>query len=316
MGTNVTVQDSARPFARRSRSADPELYDFRRPLTLAREHARVLEVALERFARQWGTQMTARLRVLSQVTLEDLSLRTYDEYVRAVPHPTAMVLCGIEQTRQTAVLQMPVGAAMVWVDYLLGGNGLGKSQDEEDHEFTEIEWTLIQDLLQTALGDLGYAFTGVMPLSVAIRSVQYNPQFVQVMPGTDAVIVARFTVMTGQRPDTATLMFPAEALLGTLRDSDGGDSRSDEDRHAHTLALAELELAVRHAPVDVSVRFSPVTVQPRDVVDLAVGDVLPLSHLTSKPLDVVVDGVVLARAAAGNNGSRLACMVVTVEEKS
>ena len=145
MGTNVTVQDSARPFARRSRCAAPELYDFRRPLTLAREHARVLEVALERFARQWGTQMTARLRVLSQVTLEDLSLRTYDEYVRAVPHPTAMVLCAIEQSRQTAVVQMPVGAAMVWVDYLLGGNGLGKSQDEEDHEFTEIEWTLIQD---------------------------------------------------------------------------------------------------------------------------------------------------------------------------
>jgi flagellar motor switch protein FliM len=52
------------------------------------------------------------------------------------------------------------------------------------------------------------------------------------------------------------------------------------------------------------------------VVDLAVGDLLPLSHPSSQPLDVVVDGVVLARAAAGNNGSRLACMVVTVEEKN
>ena len=58
----------------------------------------------------------------------------------------------------------------------------------------------------------------------------------------------------------------------------------------------------------------PEVIHPRDVVHLAVGDVLPLSHPSTEPLDVVVDGVVLARAAAGSHGSRLACRVVTVEE--
>jgi flagellar motor switch protein FliM len=52
------------------------------------------------------------------------------------------------------------------------------------------------------------------------------------------------------------------------------------------------------------------------VVGLAVGDVLPLQHPATRPLDVVVDGVVLARAAVGSQGSRLACRVVDVEEEN
>ena len=77
---------------------------------------------------------------------------------------------------------------------------------------------------------------------------------------------------------------------------------------------SRLERAMQEVPVEVAVRFAPVVVHPRDVIDLAVGDVLPLSHPSTDLLDVVVDGVVLAQAAAGSHGSRLACRVVTVEE--
>jgi len=312
----VTVNDSmhapARPAARRARTQEPESYDFRRPMTMVREHARILEMAFETFARQWGTQLTARLRVMSQVTLDELTLRTYDEYVRSLPPTTAMVLCTIEETRQTAVMQFPVGTAMVWIDYLLGGSGRG--DEREGRELTEIELSLLRDLLRPALGDLSYAFAALLPLDVTVRTVQYNPQFVQAVGASESVLVASFTVRSGEREDTATFMVPAELLLAALRSAEGSDARSADERRTQAAAVVDLEAAVQRVPVEVSVRFSPVTVHPREVIDLAVGDVLPLFHPSTKPLDVVVDGVVLAHAAAGNNGSRLACMVVTVEE--
>jgi flagellar motor switch protein FliM len=282
-------------------------------MTMAREHARVLEMAFETFARQWGNQLTARLRAMAQVTLDGLSLQTYDEYVRSLPGTTAMMLCTIEQSRQTAVVQVPVSTTSVWIDYLLGGPGTGDAR--EDRELTEIELTLVRGVMQAALGDLGYAFSSLTPLDVTLRAVQYNPQFVQAVPASDAVLVATFQMRVGEREDLATVMFPAELLLAAVRQTDGANGRSAEDQRAHELAVLDLETAVEEVPVEVAVRFAPVVVRPRDVVGLAVGDVVPLSHPSSQPLDVVVDGVVLARAAAGNNGSRLACMVVTVEEK-
>lgn len=310
----MTVHTTGEAPARsRRRTHVPEPYDFRRPMTMAREHARVLEMAFETFARQWGNQLTARLRAMAQVTLDGLTLQSYDEYVRSLPATTAMMLCTIEQSRQTAVVQVPVSTTSVWIDYLLGGPGTGDAR--EDRELTEIELTLVRGVMQAALGDLGYAFSSLTPLDVTLRAVQYNPQFVQAVPASDAVLVATFQMRVGEREDLATVMFPAELLLAAVRQTDGVHGRSAEDQRAYELAVLDLESAVEEVPVEVAVRFAPVVVRPRDVVGLAVGDVVPLSHPSSQPLDVVVDGVVLARAAAGNNGSRLACMVVTVEEK-
>ena len=47
---------------------------------------------------------------------------------------------------------------------------------------------------------------------------------------------------------------------------------------------------------------------------LAVGDLVMLTHPSSRPLDVVVDDKVLAHAVVGANGRQLACQVVNFEE--
>jgi len=312
----VTVHDTpartALPTQRRGRTAEPELYDFRRPLTLPRDHARHLEMAFERFGRQFGNQLTARLRALTHLTLDELALRTYDEYVNLLPTPTAMVMCTVTQTRQTAMLQLPVPATLVWIDYLFGGDGRG--DDREGRELTEIELTLVTDLLQHSLSDLEYAFAGLAPLGLTVGGVQYNPQFVQAAGASDVVLVASFTLRVGEREDAVTLMIPADVMLATLRAADGPVARSEDERRAAAVTARILERAMQDVPVEIAVRFAPVVVHPRDVVHLAVGDLLPLSHPSTEPLDVVVDGVVLARAAAGSHGSRLACRVVTVEE--
>jgi len=301
------------PARRRARTSTPVPYDFRRPLTLSREHARHLSMALQRFARQWGTQLTARLRALVQVTFEDITLVTYDEHVASLPTPTALFVCAVDQPRGTALLQMPVATTLVWVDYLFGGTGIG--DDREGRELTEIETTVVRELVAHALADLSYTFAAIMPLELTVRSVQYNPQFVQAVAATDAVLSARFTLRVGEdRVDTATLMLAAEPVLAAMR----AEQRPEGHEQGHDAldrARADLERATLDVPVEVAVRCTPRTLHPRDVVDLAVGDVLPLSHPASRPLEVVVDDVVLAHAAAGTHGSRLACQVVSVEEK-
>jgi flagellar motor switch protein FliM len=308
----VTVQDMARGSARRQRSGSPETYDFRRPMTLAREHGRAFEMAFETFARQWGTQLTSRLRVMVGVTLDSVEMVSYDQYVRRLDNHTTMVLCGVEQTRATAVLQIPSDTTLLWIDYVLGGPGLVR--EEVPRELTEIETTLVTDMLSSALADLRYAFASVVPLDVRIRSIQYNPQFVQAVPASEAVIVATFSLDVADRPTTTTFMVPADVLLGPMREGEGVVVHSREELEAKQEASDRLHRTIRTVPVDVSVRLTPRTIHPRDVVHLAVGEVIPMNHPVSRPLDVVVDGRVLARGVAGNNGRQLACKIVDAEE--
>lgn len=311
----VTVQDMQRETPRRSKKSGlPEVYDFRRPMTLAREHGRVLERAFETYARQWGNQLSARLRAVSTVTLESVAMQTYDEHVRALPQTTVLIMCTVDPGRTTAVVQVPGGMVMSWIDLMLGGPG--RPTGDVDRELTDIEYQLVRALLQHSLADIGYAFASVLPMEVTVRGVQYNPQFLQAVPASVPVIVATFAVRVGEIEESATMMIPADVLLAGVRAGESADSRSPEEVAAHDVALARLARGVEDVPVPVGVRFSPVTVRPTDVVGLTVGAVLHLNHPTARPLDVVVDDVVLARAAAGTQGTRLACRIVTSEENA
>nr|WP_256415652.1 FliM/FliN family flagellar motor C-terminal domain-containing protein [Frigoribacterium sp. CFBP 13712] len=64
-------------------------------------------------------------------------------------------------------------------------------------------------------------------------------------------------------------------------------------------------------PVGVSLQFAPAAVLPSVVLGLSVGDVLPLPHPQSRPLEIRVDGQPVGRAAVASNGSRLAGIVVS-----
>ncbi|WP_413451427.1 flagellar motor switch protein FliM [Georgenia phoenicis] len=290
------------------------VYDFRRPMTLAREHARTLEVALGTFSRQWSNQLLARLGVPTQVTFERVSMGTYDEYISTLPSPTTMILCTVGANRRPAIVQLPLEAALSWVDQMLGGPGTPGAVP--DRELTEIEQQLVGDLMSRVLADLNYAFAGIIAVDAELRRIQHSPQVVQAMNATTSVISATFAITSGDHSVTASLMLPAEGLMTAMRESHAGDRKTAAEEAAEHEQRELLDQAVQRAPVEVAVRLNPVPIHPREVVRLAVGDVLPLRHPSSQPMDVVVGDRVLAQAVAGTNGSRLAGLVVNVKENS
>jgi len=305
----VTLLDRARPGAvpltSSGTSATPERvvepYDFRRPTTLAREHARVLEVAFDTFARQWGTQLTAKLRVRSEVTSHQVQMMTYDEYASSLPATTAMVLCPLAGMTAKAVVQFPTWAAFVWVSHMLGASKVGSLPDRT---FTPVEEALVRSIVEDALDDLSYSFGSLLVDEVTVGGFQYDSQFAQVAAKSDSMIVATITIGVGNRVASGTMAIPARALLPQL---------GDDDASRTTLSPRELvhqQLAA--VPVDVALRITPVTVRPADVLGLAVGDLLPLPHPQHRPLEITVDGVPVGSAAVGANGSRLAGVVVSV----
>ncbi|KNC20438.1 surface presentation of antigens (SPOA) protein [Arthrobacter sp. RIT-PI-e] len=280
-----------------------EVYDFRRPTTLAREHSRVLELAFETLGRQWGTQLTAKVRVISQVTSEHVSMQTYDEYAASLPPTTAMVLCTVSDYSSKAIIQFPASAGLFWVDSMLGGHGVLTAYERK---FTQIEQALIRRLMDDALEGVHYSLGNVLTQQLSIDSIQYNAQFAQAAATSELMIVGHFVIRVGERSSAATIAIPAQLLLPQLGDTNPMTSGQD--------ARARMESQVVHVPVEVAVQLAPVPVLPAEILDLAVGDVLKVPHSQHRPFDLTIDGKRFGEAALGQNGSRLACVVVTTEE--
>lgn len=280
-------------------------YDFRRPAQLDRENARQLEAAFEAFARLWSAQLTAKVRVRAHLALEDVELVSYEEYAAGLPGTTAMVTGAFAGRDEPCVVQFGLESALAWVVQMMGGRS---GAAVPSRTFTPIELALVRHLMDGTFEQLSASLGPLLPGPPTFGAVHYNPQYFQVISGATAVIVARYTMHLGDVVSTATVMLPASTVVDRLAESGRGAS----PRHTPGTTLDQL----RATPLDVTLRLAPLTVGAGDVLDLAPGDLLRLPHAETKPFELVVGSLPVARATTGARGSRLACTIIDTYEET
>jgi flagellar motor switch protein FliM len=287
------------------RAGGPAKYDFRRPIKLSREHVRTLQIAFETYARGCGTLFTTRLRVVSAMALASIEQLNYDEYVASLSNPTVIATVSIDPLPGTVLLEMATSVVMTAIDHLLGGPG----GPQPERPLTDVEMPLLRGLLERMLGELRYGFENQVDITPKLREIEYNAQFLRAHQPGDAVVVASFEMKIGTEECVASLCLPFNTILPVLERQDLVEL-SPAERRIRDNAFKNLTAGLSAAPIDVAVRFQPIRMRTDDIVDLRPGDVVPLGHPTSLPLEVTVNETVFAHAVPGNQGARLACLVV------
>ncbi|ROP31718.1 flagellar motor switch protein FliM [Couchioplanes caeruleus] len=303
----MTTSPSRPPgrMSRRGASAGPTQYDFRRPIKLSRDHVRTLQIAFETYARSCGTLLTTRLRTVSSVSLISIEQLTYDEYVATLANPTLIAVVSIDPLPGTVLMEMASSAVMTAIDHMLGGPG----GPQPERPLTEVEMPLLRGLLERMLGELRYGFETLVDIQPKLREIEYNAQFLRTHQPGDAVVVATFEMKVGTEECMASICLPFNTILPVLEKQEAIEL-SPAERMARETAHRNLTAGLSAAPIDVAVRFQPIRMRTDDIVDLRPGDVVPLAHPTSLPLEVTVNEAVFAHAVPGNQGARLACLVV------
>jgi flagellar motor switch protein FliM len=302
------VTSSARPpgkVSRRGGGSGPTPYDFRRPIKLSREHVRTLQIGFETYARSCGTLLTTRLRVVSNVTLAAIEQLNYDEYVASLSNPTVIAVVSLDPLPGAVLMEMSSSAAMTAIDHMLGGPG----GPQPERPLTEVEMPLLRGLLERMLGELRYGFETLVDLSPKLKEIEYNAQFLRAHQPGDAVVVASFDMKIGAEECVASICLPFTTILPVLERQEAIELTPAE-RLLRDSAHRSLSAGLSGAPIDVAVRFHPIRMRTDDIVDLRPGDVVPLGHPTSLPLEVTVNETVFAHAVPGNQGARLACLIV------
>jgi flagellar motor switch protein FliM len=311
MGSGMTTSQpsagAARPGrpTRRGKADGPLPYDFRRPTKLSREYVRRLQIVYESFARRYATLLTSTLRVLSHVTLVSIEQLTYDEYVASLTNPTMLAQLTLEPLPGTAVLEFSLNTAMASIDHMLGGPG----GEQPQRPLTDIEAPLLRRLLDRVLDEMQYAFEPLVGVRPALGPIEYNPQFIRACAASDAVVVASFEMRVGDEDCVATFCMPLGTIYAKLNE-DADITYTEAQRLAREIAHRSVSASLENTPIEVSVRFSPRTMTLTDLAGLGPGDVIRLEHPVNAPLAVMAAGITFAHAVPGNQGSRLACLVV------
>jgi flagellar motor switch protein FliM len=291
---------------RAARRGEARTYDFRRPTKLSREHVRVLQIAQENFARQATTVLTTLLRTGARVELAGIEQFSYDDYLATLPSPVFVVTFTIEPLAGKGMLAYPLDMAMASVDHMLGGSG---NTQQPNRPMTGMETTITTHLLNRLLDEFAASFAPITERQPAMDSIEYNPQLAQAAAGSDTVMVATFTMGIGKREGEATLVLPFSSFAQSLNNA-ASPQLSESALRKRQRAAEALAERLNLVPVDVSVRFAPLSVSSADLLSLAVGDVLLLRHPRDAPLEVTTNDATFAYAIASNHRRRLAAAIV------
>jgi flagellar motor switch protein FliM len=298
----------------RAAEADKSIhvFDFRQPTTFNRDHVRALQLVHEAFARHLGTVLSTTLGAVSQVSLQSVDQITYDQYVKASGNPTMLAIVSLQPLPGAALLQVPLRVAMVTLDRLLGGPGSG---EYPNRPLTEIESLLMRRIVDRALNELERAFEPLLPLETGIVQLESNPQFAQVAAPSDMVVVITLQTRIGGEQGDISICIPFASLQPVLERFAAHSLVPDRTGPSTDTARAAMRGRLSEVPVEVMVHFDEVALTSDDLVQLRVGDVLPLRHRTDQPLTASVGDAVLAAVSPGRKGKRLACRVVNPENR-
>jgi flagellar motor switch protein FliM len=306
-GTSARTRSGTGARSNRGDAAQAVAYDFRRPIQLSREHARILQQGFDGFARQATTVLTSSLRTVCTVSLLSVEQTNYAEYIDGLLAPTYMTIFTADPIPGRGVLEMPVRAVMSCIDHILGGPG---SSNQPLRTLSDIESNVIKGFMERLLNEMRYSLGNVLEFEPVITGVEYSPMFAQLAAASDVVAVASFELKINETPNRMTICLPFAGLLPHLVKAAAPAPVSERERNQRNRSRELLQEQFAAVPVDVTVRFRTTLVAPDSLSDLQPGDVLRLSHPEAAPLSVTVGDAVFAHATPGAKGPLLAALIV------
>ena len=282
--------------------------DFRSPSKMARDHVRSLELTHEVFARRLGSLLTSALRAVVRVEPVSITQVVFEEYSRALPNPTVVAIVDMPPLPGTALVEVDTSMGLTMVDRMLGGIG----QPIGIRRPTELEGSLLKELMQYAITSLIDTFEPLLRIEPALAGMEFNPHFVQTIPNAEMVMVMTYDLAITQGIPSSgllTLCYPFSLLAPT-------------HEHLETAALpdqpAALEAArgnsplaatLPHAEIPLSVRLHPSQISATDLASLTPGDVIRLDHRVDEPVLGEVEGAPLIEGRVGRRGRNVALEV-------
>lgn len=253
-----------------------KIYDFRRPGKFSKEQMRTVENMHETFARLATTSLSTSLRTLANVHVASVDELTYEEFIRSIPTTTTMGIVSMDPLTGQIILEIDPAITFTIIDRLFGGAGEGL---KISRDLTDIEDTVMEGIIVKILGNLREAWTQVIDLRPRLSAIETNPQFAQLVPPNEMVLLVTLETKIGDVEGMMNLCIPyltIEAIVSKLS-AQYWYSTVRRGGTSENLNVLKEKLSTVEIPVIAEIGRIQVTV--RDIMNLKVDDVIRLSNI-------------------------------------
>ncbi|NMG01118.1 flagellar motor switch protein FliM [Aromatoleum toluolicum] len=263
-----------------------------------------MELINERFARYLRIGLFNYMHRNAEVSVGPVKVQKYGEFVRNLVVPTNLNLILAKPLRGTGLIVFDPNLVFIVVDNMFGGDGRFHSR-VEGRDFTPTEQRIIQGMLNVVFAEYTRAWAPVFKIEMEYVRSEMNSQFANIATPSEIVISASFSLEFGGSQADMHICFPysmVEPIRDLLYSTMQSDHLSQDNRW-----ISLLSRQLQNADVELVCNLGSAEVTLRDIVNMRVGDVIPID--VPKVLEAEVDGSPVLEVSYGRQGTNYAIKV-------
>lgn len=268
-------------------------YDFRSPKKITKETIKLLKGIYENYCRMLTSRLTSMLRLMCDVTVEQVEESIFHEYNNALDDYVLMGLIDVKYSDKTMsesqiLMEVSKPLSFVIIDRLLGGIG---EEYEHTRDYTDIELSLLSNMLKQLVKLMGTTWETTLEIETELSKIETNSRFVQSINYNDTVVIIVLNVTLNQSSGKITICVPSRILDEIFKRANSisrnSSKKSDQSVEEQKSAIMD---SLKSSKLVITGILGKAQATLYDVVNMQVGDLIILDKNVNSNIDIHVDG--------------------------
>ena len=285
-------------------------YDFKRPDKFAKDQIRTLFMLHESFSRLLNTYLSTHLRTLVNVEVASVEQLTYQEFVQSLANPSVISILAVPPLKGNIIMEVNTEIAFAFIDRVFGGEG---RTGLKPRVLTEIEEVVMKRFIDTAMRQLQEAWSTVVEFSPTLEATESNPQFTQIVPPSDMVVIVTIQMKVGEVEGMMNICIPylvLEPIMSKLTTTFWVASSLSKDDDPEQVKI--LQKKIERTEVPFVVQLGSVDITINEFLTLGFGDVLQMDTKVEDNLTCLVGHKPKFYCRPGTSGKKMAVQITRI----
>lgn len=273
-------------------------FDFTNQDRIVRGRLPTLEMVHERFARLFRQSISSSMQRIIDVNMLSTEMGKFGEFMRGQAIPSSYHVFRMDPLKGSGLLVLEGKLIFTMINNFFGGKGASYYK-MEGRDFTAIENRVIKSVVDMLLRDYIKGWAPVQKIDIVQTRSEVNPQFVSIVPPSDAVWVIEIEMNFEDISEKFYFCLPY-STLEPMKEKLKARYQSENLQGENTW-VDRITNGLKHIPLEVMVRLGTTSITGREVLQLKVGDIIQLRERSDGPLDVFVEDVLKLRGLPGSS---------------
>lgn len=282
-------------------------YDFRHPARVSKDQLRTLQNLHDNFARLLSATFSTLQRAIIEINLVSVDQITYSEFIMSLSSPSCTYTFRMDPLDGIAIIDFSQSVVFSFVDRLFGGRG---TSIVTEREITWIEKSVMNNIINRTLRDLERTWERIIPLECNVEMLETNPEFVQVVPSSETVVLISFELKSENVSGLINLCYPyisIEPIALRL----GGQNLVSSAKEVPREELQKNRSRIKMFSALVKATLGNADVTVRDLIHLRPNDIITLDTRTKNDISIYVEDELKFYGKAGLQGKNKAVQITS-----